>query len=900
MSLQLDSSDFPGFFRALWGCAPFPWQQRLVAHAWREGRFPELLDLPTGAGKTAVLDAAVFLMALGSARPEAGRRFPRRVLIVVDRRVVVDQAAERARRIAQRLATPDGPVLRTVARALRALAGREPGEDDGEPPLAWVQLRGGMARDEAWASDPAQPLIGAATVDQVGSRLLFRGYGISDGARPIHAGLLGEDTALFLDEVHLSEPFRATLEQVAELRGRAEHPPTTGWQVVEMSATPGRAVARAFRLAEEDRVHPLLRQRLEARKPARTVIVPVKGSEPRRREVLAREAVAQVRRLLSEQPHLRTVAVVVNRVDTARHAARLLERARLETLLLTGRSRPLDRDALLSRHAHRIRAGRKRNPEDPVLVVVATQCIEAGADFDFDGLVTECASLDALRQRFGRVDRLGELAAQGLEAAGIILAREDQLAEDASDPIYGRALAATFHRLSELAEKGGLDMGIAGFAAAVTPESMVELLAPRPRAPVLLGGHLDLWAQTRPRPHADPEVALWLHGIRPGSPDVLVVWRGDLAAAGESAEAWCAAVAACPPSPLEAVSLPIWAVRRWLQGADVPGVADVEGGEEDSGRAVDVPAGRVRFVLWRGDDSVAADDPALIRPGDALVVPTAAGGLDAQGNWDPEARAPVSDLGDLAQLIHRGRPVIRLLPELWPELPAPPRPGIVHEDEERSPREIVADYIRELRAWREAAPSLAGALGGDERRALVLEVFLDRAGLFPQRIEVAADGEGWWVLRGARLGHRRLRGILRRHRGEAPFDEFSSAEDSSSFPAREVALVEHQQGVARLARRFAEACGLPQHMCEALGLAAELHDLGKIDPRFQALLCGGDRALAAALLADGEPLAKGSAPAECGVRGVRLAPWRPPRTAQRGPGPGSPAGADRRAFPRGP
>ena len=77
-------------------------------------------------------------------------------------------------------------------------------------------------------------------------------------------------------------------------------------------------------------------------------------------------------------------------------------------------------------------------------MLIATQCIEAGADFDFDGMVTECASLDALRQRFGRVDRRG-----GRNARGVVLVRSDQT-RDSDDPVYGAALGRTWEWLEEL------------------------------------------------------------------------------------------------------------------------------------------------------------------------------------------------------------------------------------------------------------------------------------------------------------------------------------------------------------------------------------------------------------------------------------------------------------------
>src|SRR5690606_18530101 len=88
--------EFAVFFRAVHGVPPFPWQTRLAARA-ATGDWPRMLDLPTGSGKTAAIDVALFALALSAGtRP---RTAPLRIVYVVDRRTVVDQAFERACRI---------------------------------------------------------------------------------------------------------------------------------------------------------------------------------------------------------------------------------------------------------------------------------------------------------------------------------------------------------------------------------------------------------------------------------------------------------------------------------------------------------------------------------------------------------------------------------------------------------------------------------------------------------------------------------------------------------------------------------------------------------------------------------------------------------------------------------
>jgi CRISPR-associated endonuclease/helicase Cas3 len=84
------------------------------------------------------------------ARAQAGRegRLPRRLVYVVDRRVVVDQASAEAMRIAETLAPDGDPVMRDMRTRLGL---------SSEQGLAISTLRGGKADDHTWSYDPAAP-----------------------------------------------------------------------------------------------------------------------------------------------------------------------------------------------------------------------------------------------------------------------------------------------------------------------------------------------------------------------------------------------------------------------------------------------------------------------------------------------------------------------------------------------------------------------------------------------------------------------------------------------------------------------------------------------------------------------------------------------------------------------
>jgi CRISPR-associated endonuclease/helicase Cas3 len=862
---------FSDFFLALWGFKPFPWQYMLTERL-AAGRWPRALDLPTAAGKTACIDAAVWSLAEQAERPLHERTAPRRVWFVVDRRIVVDEAHARAEAVAFALHQPEeyfaereknvpperrlsSTDLADAVAILKEIADRLRRLSQTERPLAVGRLRGGILCDDTFARLPSQPAVITSTVDQLGSRLLFRSYGGSQRVAPIHAGLAAHDSLILLDEAHCSVPFMQTLQAIERFRqkGWAEQPVVTPFAYAILTATPPLEIEESERFPGTRRDAALddliLRSRLAALKPA-ALCLTAQSTHDDKTDPLATEAVERATQWVRADGKQR-VAVIVNRVHTAGAIAAAL-RAKLsageapeaDVVLLTGRLRPLERDALTDDWKPFLRASGPVVPLRPI-VLVSTQAIEVGADFSFDALATECASLDALRQRFGRLNRMGLPGA----APAAVLVRESQLKE--SDPIYGDALRATWELLGEIAQREGegnvvrraVDFGFNALRVQLNEldsEKFIACLAPHPNAPVLLPAHLDLLCQTSPIPHPEPDIALFLHGKDRGAPEVRVLWRGDLSP--DATEWWLEIVALCPPQTTESVAVPLHRLRRWLvdeAGVDLDGLdmdGDVEGGgqpdlEEESG------GNRIRpCIAWRGRDRSrlirAASD---LWPGDVIVLPSAYG-LAGLAQTLPEGAEKIgfgkakTDLWEWALEAADKPSALRLHRALWDPWLDRPLVGELLDcaEEPFADADRLHDLIHALANYVPMEEGDAPALPKPLRRWLKT---------VPARSRIEEHPAGGVIL------------FVRKKRIARESDLFADDDDLTSASGDEVSLKRHTASVVSAARKMAAARSLPAEFADVVELSALWHDAGKLDERFQRLLGHGNE------ISD-EPLAK--------------------------------------------
>jgi CRISPR-associated endonuclease/helicase Cas3 len=811
--------------------------------------------------------------------PKEKRSAPRRIFFCVNRRVIVDEAHQRAVGIATKIADSEGSntVLGRVAAALRTLSTLR---RESAPPLDVLELRGGIYRDNRWARSATQPTIVCTTIDQLGSRLLFRGYGVSPSAAPIQAALIAYDSLVFLDEAHISKPFLQTLGYVNQYldpeRWAEKSVGVKPMIVVPMTATPPEGVpdGKVIRLSDQDRANSGLNSRLTASKKAKLVLVKaLKGKKSqetndnedsdshidndKQQTAIIEAAVSEATKRASCDPT--AVGIIVNRVATAKAVYEKLRQANKDkpevvVELVIGSMRPIDRD----RQADRLREliGPDR-PETSVKTsfIVATQCLEVGADYDFDALVTECASLDALRQRFGRLNRGGRpIKAKAVILVGEKLIKEESMLkeDDPLDPIYGNALSRTWNWLWDKAEvvtpdaessatkKRGkkqsagetriIDFGIDAFNDLLLQHGEngripSNLLAPSASkdAPVMLPAYVDFWCQTSSRPTPDPEVALFLHGPDAGEPDVQVCWRADLVKNEHLKQKnWCEIVSLLPPTSAECMSVPISRVRKWLTqdkqdaASDVLGIATSNNEKKTSDDKKEEKKPRKKLdlnrvgVLWRGaKNSRLIGSPDDLRPGDTLVLPASVGGWDELGHV-PNASLETIDVAETAFQSARDRAVLRLHPVRRPHLPA-------------------SETIDELLA-RLVDPE--EPLSANELRELLRSLVQQHLGTVRYTLEYYPDERGVVLKSRHRLN--------RSHWYIPPETDEGDDERSQTLREQPVSLTDHTQHVRDEAMRTVRAlpfAELEQAYCQA----AEWHDLGKADERFQAMLRRTDR-----------------------------------------------------------
>ncbi len=815
---ELTAADFPTYFQDVHGHEPFPWQTRLTEQLLATGIWPKVIDLPTGSGKTAVLDTAIFSLAY---QPES---FPRRVVFVIDRRIIVDQVYERASLIQAKIADAETPVLRQVRDQIGYITGSDASTQDNRSLLGVVALRGGIPIDSEWSQRPDLPWVVVSTVDQFGSRLLFRGYGVSPKMRPVHAGLAGNDCLVILDEVHLSRPFAETLAAV-ETDHFGEALPQRKFHIVEMSATPSNSQAIPFRLEPSDfDLSPTLRQRVKARKIA--FLKEVGAAKQTADEAIPKAIETMLKK--NELPvEAKSVGIIVNRVRTAREIHKSLVESGATSHLITGRMRPLDREKVIEEIQHLVDPNRNGNDDiGSTAFVVATQAIEVGADFSFDALITECAPVDSLKQRFGRLDRRGTFESRtSSPAKAFILGVKSDLNSKIPDPIYGQTARATWGELQErLGERTFLEIGTQSDDLKDFPD---EAKAPMQEAPLLLPTYLNAWAQTNPEPIIQPEITYFLHGKDSNdNSDVTLIWRWD-----RSKET----LRIVPPRPAEYLQVPINAAKKWLE-SDVSdefpvsdtepfGVVDEKAKKTKALKAHPEKRPKPNWVRWEGieDGPVQLESVREIRPGNILLVTPNSGGI-SYGNWNPESSEPVDDLGDLAQIAYKRQVTLRLDDQIYPSAPKPPS-----EESEVPAEELIREWLVEQREAKspiyESASKLLEngyktRLSSQERNYFILQGSYDKS----SQNTIAVD-----------------------------YSTFDGSDETFSCTGSGTTLRDHMNGLGGLVATFAKRLYLSPELQQDMRLAGQLHDLGKVDLRFQRQLVGDDPILLAALE---EPLAK--------------------------------------------
>lgn len=579
--------------------SPYPWQIRAYQNLLR-GVLPDSpLYLPTGTGKTSI--ALLYLLAVIQGAP-----LPRRLVYIVDRRAIVDQTRERIEEWVRHLA-----LFPELFQRVSALAAFSPAGAEQFIPVG--VLRGGVADTGKWRIDPARPSVVVGTVDMIGSRLLFSGYGDGRSRRSLHAGLLGHDTTIMLDEAHLSAPMDHLLRAIKTMQSDegpdgADGRPTV--QVLAMSATPmpNEPVKPAWNA--DDEAHSAFRARVRAPKRCHMHAVGSKGKRPTSKQ--RRDKMVEIANSISDGAIVVYVQTVADATSIHASIAKVVgkDRCRLLTGTLRGRERRILFESKFWKGFSPSRS-RRRRPAPHYLV--STSAGEVGIDIDADHAVMDLATMDSMVQRVGRVNRNG--AWKRCDVHVVHNAGESDEHKQATFQLLQAAKGLSPAQIAELAESNEW------------PDSFS---APPTIAPV--GLERVEWMAATSNPRRDPAIPLFLRGYddKEDIPDVQVVWRWDLPLLMDAGEPHLTnALEAFPPLPDELLNVP-----ARFAATEVRKTAE--------------PTPKIVLRDRQGDiricstEDVASEDIAY----GTLFLPTEGGGLTRDGLLNGNASAEVLDCGD--------------------------------------------------------------------------------------------------------------------------------------------------------------------------------------------------------------------------------------------------------------
>ena len=331
-----------------------------------------IFSAPTGSGKTEA--------ALGWAAVQQSRN-PRRLIYALPYQASLNAMQQRLTRDLQ----PSNGVAILHSRAMQVLYRQASAQTDD------ITMLTQNVRRQSDFNKLHQPAVTVLTPYQ-----MLKGMYRLSGYEGLLTMLAG--SSLVLDEIHAYEPIRlgmflAMTEALCK---------DFDVQICAMTAT----------------MPTWLRGELEARLGVKSLpsdFELFKASRRHRLELMhaSMEAPSTIERIVGEVRAGRSILVACNTVKKAQAIWQMLttQLGADKTLLL--HSRFTGKDRLKKETELQARLDASRAHQDPI-AVVATQVIEVSLDLDFDRIITEPAPLEALVQRFGRVNRRGKKGENGI------------------------------------------------------------------------------------------------------------------------------------------------------------------------------------------------------------------------------------------------------------------------------------------------------------------------------------------------------------------------------------------------------------------------------------------------------------------------------------------------------